>query len=64
MLPACACALAWWRTGKDKDDGVVPKVDFSLDSCIEYIQDDELVEVTPLSVRMLKNPDYAGKKRK
>lgn len=50
--------------GKDKDDGVVPKIEFSLDSCIEYIQEDELVEVTPLSVRMLKNPDMAGKRKK
>jgi len=50
--------------GKDKDDGVVPKVEFSLDSCIEYIQEDELVEVTPLNVRMLKNPDMAGKRKK
>lgn len=28
----------------------------SLDDCVEYIGEDELVEVTPVSVRMLKNP--------
>jgi predicted membrane GTPase involved in stress response len=49
--------------GKDKDDGVVPKVDLSLDACIEYISEDELVEVTPVSVRMLKNPDLMNKKK-
>ncbi|MCO5571588.1 hypothetical protein L7F22_025333 [Adiantum nelumboides] len=30
-------------------------LDFSLDDCVEYIQEDELVEITPLSVRMCKN---------
>ena len=28
----------------------------SLDDCVEYIGEDELVEVTPTSVRMMKNP--------
>ena len=28
----------------------------SLDDCIEYIAADELVEVTPTSIRMRKNP--------
>ena len=36
---------------------------FSLDDCVEYIQEDELVEVTPLNVRMCKNPKI-GKKGK
>lgn len=35
---------------------------YSLDDCIEYIQEDELVEVTPLSVRMCKNPKIVKKK--
>ncbi|KAJ1639513.1 elongation factor Tu GTP binding domain-containing protein [Pavlovales sp. CCMP2436] len=47
--------------GKDNDAGVVPKIEFSLDACIEYISEDELVEVTPTSIRMLKNPDIARK---
>jgi GTP-binding protein len=38
-------------------------LDFSLDDCIEYIQEDELVEVTPLSVRMCKNPRAMKKKK-
>ncbi|KAL7197325.1 hypothetical protein ACSBR2_019965 [Camellia fascicularis] len=37
-------------------------LDYSLDDCIEYIQEDELVEVTPLSIRMCKNPKFSGKK--
>lgn len=36
-------------------------LDFSLDDCIEYIQEDELVEVTPKSVRMCKNPKMTRK---
>lgn len=35
---------------------------YSLDDCIEYIQEDELVEVTPSSIRMCKNPKFAKKK--
>ncbi|XP_065855799.1 putative elongation factor TypA-like SVR3, chloroplastic [Euphorbia lathyris] len=37
--------------------------DYSLDDCIEYIQEDELVEVTPLSIRMCKNPKLGKKTR-
>lgn len=37
-------------------------LDYSLDDCIEYIQEDELVEVTPLGIRMCKNPKFSGKK--
>ncbi|KAM3241751.1 hypothetical protein ACQJBY_054501 [Aegilops geniculata] len=35
---------------------------YSLDDCIEYIQEDELVEVTPESIRMSKNPKISKKK--
>ena len=38
-------------------------IELSLDDCVEYIQEDELVEVTPLSVRMCKNPKSLLKKR-
>lgn len=38
-------------------------LDYSLDDCIEYIQEDELVEITPKSVRMLKNPKMIKKGR-
>ncbi|RDY05651.1 putative elongation factor TypA-like SVR3, chloroplastic [Mucuna pruriens] len=36
-------------------------LDYSLDDCIEYIQEDELVEVTPASIRMCKNPKLTKK---
>nr|CAB3449627.1 unnamed protein product [Digitaria exilis] len=35
---------------------------YSLDDCIEFIQEDELVEVTPASIRMSKNPKISKKK--
>lgn len=38
-------------------------LEYSLDDCIEYIQEDELVEVTPQSIRMLKNPKMGKKSR-
>jgi len=38
------------------DDGVkiAPKIDFSLEECMEFIKDDEYLEVTPKSLRMRK----------
>lgn len=44
------------RSNKEQTVVLNAPLDFSLDDCIEYIQEDELVEVTPLSVRMCKNP--------
>lgn len=47
----------------NKDATVVlnePKI-LSLDDCVEYIAQDELVEVTPTSVRILKNPKMQKK---
>lgn len=40
--------------GKDKDGGVAPKILFSLEECMEYIQEDECIEVTPNFIRMRK----------
>jgi hypothetical protein len=37
-------------------------IELSLDDCVEYIQEDELVEVTPLSIRMCKNPKVLKKR--
>ena len=42
----------------NKDATVVlnePKT-LSLDDCVEYIGPDELVEITPLNIRIMKNP--------
>jgi len=40
--------------GKDKDGNIAPKVLFSLEECMEYIQSDECIEVTPNFIRMRK----------
>jgi GTP-binding protein len=41
-------------TSKDEAAKIRPAREMSLESCLEYIQEDELVEVTPGSVRMRK----------
>lgn len=41
-------------SGKDKDGNVAPKILFSLEECMEYIQGDEAIEVTPNFIRMRK----------
>uniref|UniRef100_A0A7N1A625 Tr-type G domain-containing protein n=1 Tax=Kalanchoe fedtschenkoi TaxID=63787 RepID=A0A7N1A625_KALFE len=51
------------RSNKEQTVVLDSPLDLSLDDCIEYIQEDELVEVTPLSIRMCKNPKLAGKRR-
>lgn len=40
--------------GADKAAKIAPAVKFTLEECLEYIKDDELVEVTPKSIRMRK----------
>jgi GTP-binding protein len=42
---------------------ISPTLELNLDLAVEYIQEDELVEVTPTKVRMLKNPDWNRKKK-
>ncbi|WP_369047610.1 translational GTPase TypA [Tenacibaculum sp. UWU-22] len=41
-------------SGSDEGVKIAPKIDFSLEECMEYIKDDEFLEVTPLSLRMRK----------
>ncbi len=41
-------------SGSDESLRLVPPVVFSLEQCLEFIRDDELVEVTPKSIRMRK----------
>ncbi|KAJ4971021.1 hypothetical protein NE237_004120 [Protea cynaroides] len=50
------------RSNKEQTVILDTPLDYSLDDCIEYIQEDELVEVTPSSIRMCKNPKFAKKK--
>ncbi len=40
--------------GKDDNSQVRPVRDMSLEACLEYIEEDELVEVTPTAVRLRK----------
>lgn len=40
--------------GSDDKARVIPKVEMSLEECLEYIKADEYVEVTPKSIRMRK----------
>lgn len=49
---------------KEMKTGVIPPVDMSLDSCVEYLATDELLEVTPSLYRMCKNPAMDKKNKK
>lgn len=42
-------------SGSDKAAKITPAIKFSLEETLEYIKDDELVEVTPLSIRIRKS---------
>ena len=41
-------------SGSDNNAKIAPKVDMSLEECLEYINKDEYVEVTPQNIRMRK----------
>ena len=41
-------------SGSDEKARIIPKTVMSLEECLEYIKEDELVEVTPQSMRMRK----------
>ncbi len=40
--------------GSDEKTRIAPPIEFSLEEAMEYIQDDEYVEVTPKSIRLRK----------
>ncbi|KAL6877506.1 hypothetical protein ACP4OV_012721 [Aristida adscensionis] len=50
------------RSNKETTVVLDEPLSYSLDDCIEYIQEDEIVEVTPASIRMCKNPKISKKK--
>ncbi|CAL4969933.1 unnamed protein product [Urochloa decumbens] len=50
------------RSNKETTVVLDEPLSYSLDDCIEFIQEDELVEVTPASIRMCKNPKISKKK--
>jgi GTP-binding protein len=41
-------------SGSDDKTRIAPKINFSLEECMEYIQGDEYVEITPQSLRLRK----------
>ncbi len=41
-------------SGKDDDVGLIPAIKFSLEQALEFIDDDELVEITPKAIRLRK----------
>ena len=41
-------------SGTDDTSRITPKIDFTLEECMEYIQQDECIEVTPLNIRLRK----------
>jgi GTP-binding protein len=48
---------------KDKNAGIIAPIEMSLDSCVEYLAVDEILEVTPSLFRMSKNPALAKKRK-
>ena len=45
-------------SGSDEGLKIAPRIKFSLEESMEQIKDDELLEITPLSLRMRKVPSY------
>ncbi len=51
-------------SGSDKAVQLTPPITFTLEEALEYIEDDELVEITPLSIRMRKRLLSANDRKK
>ena len=51
-------------SGSDDALKLTPPIQMSLEQCLEFINDDELVEVTPQNLRMRKKVLDAGLRRK
>ena len=49
---------------KEKTEGVKVPLELTLDTAVEYIAADELLEVTPESIRMCKAPGWNKKGKK
>jgi GTP-binding protein len=50
-------------SGSDENVVLTPPVNMSLEDCIAYINDDELVEITPQTIRLRKKGEANFKKR-
>ena len=42
-------------SGSDDSVRIVPKIQMTLEECMEYIQQDECIEVTPKNIRLRKS---------
>lgn len=55
-------------SGKDDSSSIAPKIEMSLEECMEYIQSDECIEITPHHIRLrkilLKEEDRKRQSRK
>jgi len=51
-------------SGADEAIKIVPAIDMSLEHALEWIEDDELVEITPISIRIRKRELDAGLRRR
>lgn len=49
-------------SGKDTKTALQGIVDMTLDTCVEYLSPDEILEITPTKMRMAKNPNMNKKK--
>jgi len=49
---------------KEKTEGIKVPLEMTLDIAVEYIAGDELLEVTPESIRMCKAPGWNKKQSK
>ena len=54
MYNRVVCGYHNCPLGSDEKTKIVPPIVFSLEEALEYIQEDELVEVTPKSMRIRK----------
>ena len=50
-------------SGKDNWVGIVTPLELTLDGGVEYISEDEVLEVTPTKIRMAKNPNFVKQGR-
>ena len=48
--------------GKDDATTIAPPSQMSLEKCLEWIRDDEMVEVTPIAIRIRKRTLIANKR--
>jgi GTP-binding protein len=51
-------------SGADEAIKIIPAIDMSLEHALEWIEDDELVEITPISIRIRKRELDAGLRRR